>query len=157
MVGSNGTRFSFEYLKCQQSRFAQYLCRYCRFFQGRRSEDDDRQISRFLACAGPNGRWRGNLCGKILLSGASFDDPLVAPVVRQTLLHWAYALSERDFNLGSRRVKRNGATYIPRSLMQDKVGTTFFQPKPDTSSELESKKHAIEGRNARALKRNRAE
>ena len=142
---------------------AQSFCRYCRFFQGRRSEDDDRQISRFLACAGPNGRWRGNLCGKILLSGASFDDPSVAPVVRQTLLHWAYALSDHDFKLGSRRVKRNGATYIPRSLMQDKLGTTFSQPKPDTSSELfastdaESKKRATQGRTARALKRNRAE
>ena len=140
---------------------AQSVCRYCRFFQGRRSEDDDRQISRFLACAGPNGRWRGNLCGKVLLSGASFDDPSVAPVVRQTLLHWAYALSERDFHLGSRRVKRNGATYIPRSLMQEKVGTTFCQPNRDASSDLESKsgskKRSTQDRNARALKRSRAE
>jgi hypothetical protein len=98
---------------------------------------------------------------QVLLSGASFDDPSVAPVVRQTLLHWAYALSERDFHLGSRRVKRNGATYIPRSLMQEKVGTTFSQPNRDASSDLESKsgskKRSTQDRNARALKRSRAE
>lgn len=139
---------------------------YCRFFQGRRSQDDDRQISRFLACAGPNGRWRGNLCGKILLANASFDDASVAPVVRQTLLHWAYSLSESDFKLGSKRVKRNGATYIPRSLMQGKLGGFASRPKADVESEseqqvstcdAESKKRANLDRNERALKRGRAE
>jgi len=33
---------------------------------------------------------------------------------------------ERDFHLGSRRVKRNGATYIPRSLMQEKWELHFL-------------------------------
>lgn len=136
---------------------------YCRFFQGRRSQDDERQISRFLACAGPNGRWRGNLCGKIILSNASFDDPSVAPVVRQTLLHWAYTLSLDDFKSGSRRVKRNGATYIPRSLMQGKAAASSSQPKLDSdlehgsNSDVESKRRASEDRAARALKRRRAE
>lgn len=136
---------------------------YCRFFQGRRSQDDDRQISRFLACAGPNGRWRGNLCGKIILSNASFDDASVAPVVRQTLLHWAYTLSLDDFKSGSRRVKRNGATYIPRALMQGKAAASSSQPKSDIESEhgsnsdAESKKRASEDRTARALKRRRTE
>ena len=135
---------------------------YCRFFQGRRSEDDDRQIGRFLACAGPNGRWRGNLCGKILLANAPYDDPSIAPVVRQTLLHWAYSLSESDFKLGSRRVKRNGATYIPRALMQEKAGAfagrKLVAESEDVSpSDAESKKRAAQDRNARALKRSRAE
>ena len=31
---------------------------YCRFYQGRRSTDDERQISRFNKCAGPTGRFR---------------------------------------------------------------------------------------------------
>jgi hypothetical protein len=135
---------------------------YCRFFQGRRSQDDDRQISRFLACAGPTGRWRGNLCGKVLLANAAFDDPSVAPVVRQTLLHWAYTLSESDFKSGSRRVKRNGATYIPRSLMQDKVGAlaslkSDAESKQVSISNAESKKRSTHDRIARALKRGRTE
>ena len=137
---------------------------YCRFFQGRRSPDDARQISRWLACAGPNGRWRGNLCGKIILSDASFDDPSVAPVVRQTLLHWAYTLSATDFKAGLRRVKRNGATYIPRSVMQAKTGVTHRQKSPVAAepesappSHSESEKLAKQSRDARARKRSRAE
>jgi hypothetical protein len=102
--------------------------------------------------------------GKILLANASFDDASVAPVVRQTLLHWAYSLSESDFKLGSNRVKRNGATYIPRSLMQGKLGG-FASRKADVESEseqqvscdAESKKRANLDRNERALKRGRAE
>ena len=62
--------------------------RYCRFFEGRRSGDDERQIGRWLKCCGPTGRWKGNLVGKVLISGRAFNDPAVAPVVRQTLLHW---------------------------------------------------------------------
>jgi hypothetical protein len=61
---------------------------YCRFYQGRRCEDDDRQIGRWLKCCGPTGRWKGNLCGKVAVAHAAFDDPKVSPVVRQTLLHW---------------------------------------------------------------------
>ena len=35
---------------------------YCRFFQGRRSPDDERQISRWLGVAGPTGRWKASVC-----------------------------------------------------------------------------------------------
>ena len=135
---------------------------FCRFFQGRRSEDDDRQIARWLACAGPSGRWRGNLCGKILLADASFDDPVVAPVVRQTLLHWAYTLSESDFKVGLKKVKRNGATYIPRSAMQAKTGVatqkSTVASEPEIGASLaENKKRTKEDRDARARKRGRSE
>jgi hypothetical protein len=34
---------------------------YCRFYQGRRSSDDERQISRGLGVMGPKGRWRSSL------------------------------------------------------------------------------------------------
>ncbi|XP_063850615.1 uncharacterized protein LOC135094451 isoform X2 [Scylla paramamosain] len=37
---------------------------YCRYFQGRRTEDDERQIGRWSRCAGPKGRWRQNLVTK---------------------------------------------------------------------------------------------
>ena len=70
---------------------------YCRFFMGRRTHDDSRQIARWAACAGPKGRWRNQLCGKVRTAGKSFDDASVSPVIRQTLLHWAYELSEEDF------------------------------------------------------------
>ncbi|CAE7729496.1 unnamed protein product [Symbiodinium sp. CCMP2592] len=72
---------------------------YCRFYQGRRSPDDARQIQRWKACAGFLGRWRNQLCSRINGSGRTFDDAAVAPVIRQTLLHWAYELTEYDWEL----------------------------------------------------------
>jgi hypothetical protein len=70
---------------------------YCRFFQGRRSYDDARQIDRWLKCCGLNGRWKLNLCTKIDRAGTTYNDFKVSPVVRQTLLHWAYELTEHDY------------------------------------------------------------
>ncbi|KAG7170048.1 hypothetical protein Hamer_G012272 [Homarus americanus] len=78
---------------------------YCRFYRGRRSEDDERQIGRWQRCAGNKGRWRQNLVTKIVRSGCAFDNPAVSPVVRQTLLHWGYDLSEDDYKKGVKRVK----------------------------------------------------
>ena len=75
---------------------------YCRFYEGRRSEDDDRQISRWKKCAGVNGRWKANLVAKIVRAGAAFDDASISPVVRQTLWHWAYQLTEEEFGEGYR-------------------------------------------------------
>eukprot|EP00439_Symbiodinium_sp_Y106_P013154 s1261_g1.t3 len=72
---------------------------YCRFYQGRRSPDDARQIQRWKACAGFLGRWRNQLCSRINGSGRAFNDAAVAPVIRQTLLHWAYELTEFDWEL----------------------------------------------------------
>lgn len=71
---------------------------YCRFTLGRRSTDDDRQISRFNGVAGPKGRFRSQLTNKVIASGRSFDDPSVSPVIRQTLHHWAYELNQKDFD-----------------------------------------------------------
>lgn len=70
---------------------------YCRFFLGRRSADDARQIARWCACASSRGRWRNQLCGAVVKASKRWDDPSVSPVIRQTLLHWAYELSEADF------------------------------------------------------------
>lgn len=30
-------------------------------------------------------------------AGAEYNDPRISPVVRQTLLHWGYELTERDY------------------------------------------------------------
>ena len=70
---------------------------YCRFFCGRRSHDDARQIQRWAACAGSSGRWRNQLCGAVAKASSRFDDRKVSPVIRQTLLHWAYELSVADY------------------------------------------------------------
>lgn len=70
---------------------------YCRFYLGRRCDDDERQIGRWLACAGPTGRWKNNLIAKCVAAGKAHNDASVAPVVRQTLLHWAYELTEEDY------------------------------------------------------------
>mmetsp|Transcript_15528 Transcript_15528/g.41755 ORF Transcript_15528/g.41755 Transcript_15528/m.41755 type:complete len:247 (-) Transcript_15528:542-1282(-) len=69
---------------------------YCRFYRGRRTKDDDRQIARAHKVMGPKGRFRTQLMNKVLRSNARFDDKAISPVVRQTLQHWAYRLSERD-------------------------------------------------------------
>lgn len=75
---------------------------YCRFFLGRRSPDDDRQLGRWSRCCGPKGRWKNNLIGKVWRAGRKYDDITVSPVVRQTLQHWGYRLTEADYQ---KRVK----------------------------------------------------
>jgi hypothetical protein len=86
---------------------------YCRFFQGRRTDDDDRQISRWCACAGDKGRWKANLAHKVASSGKDVDDPSISPVVRQTLQHWGYKLTAKDLEEGKRKLKAGlGAPYV---------------------------------------------
>jgi len=75
---------------------------YCRFFQGRRCDDDDRQVGRGLACMGATGRWRTNLLNKIIAGQGkrslqqALDDHNISPVIRQTLQHWGYRPSIAD-------------------------------------------------------------
>ena len=83
---------------------------YTRFWQGRRSWDDERQISRWSKVCGEKGRWRTNLIAKVVAAGAAFDDPKVSPVVRQTLLHWGYELTQADFVKYAKKVKAGAKT-----------------------------------------------
>ena len=69
---------------------------YCRFYQGRRTADDARQISRWVGVAGAKGRWKTNLCKKCVHANKRFDDQTISPVIRQTMLHWAYEITEQD-------------------------------------------------------------
>jgi len=78
---------------------------YCRFYLGRRTDDDARQVSRWLKCCGPKGRWKNNLIGKCVRQGKAFDNKAVSPVVRQTLQHWGYVLTEKDFDKQKKNVK----------------------------------------------------
>lgn len=77
---------------------------YCRFWMGRRCEDDKRQISRWKKCVGETGRWRRILLKKYVQQGirSVFDDADdeddskedVSPVVHQTCHHWAYEVRQ---------------------------------------------------------------
>lgn len=67
---------------------------YCRFYSGRRCSDDARQISRWCKSAGLKGRFRSQICNKILAANTTCDDTKISPVIRQTLLHWGLEITE---------------------------------------------------------------
>ena len=69
---------------------------YCRFYMGRRTKDDERQIDRWLKLTGPKGRFKRSLMNKIIKEGKDYNDKSVSPVIRQVLQHWGYKLSKRD-------------------------------------------------------------
>mmetsp|Transcript_5964 Transcript_5964/g.12600 ORF Transcript_5964/g.12600 Transcript_5964/m.12600 type:complete len:304 (-) Transcript_5964:1116-2027(-) len=79
---------------------------YCRFYLGRRSDDDTRQIGRANQVMGPTGRFRIQLMNKVIRAGARFDDDSISPVIRQTLQHWGYALTEKDLERHVTRVSK---------------------------------------------------
>jgi hypothetical protein len=64
---------------------------YTRFYQGRRCDDDSRQIGRWKRCVGPTGRWKRILLKRYKEKGirdANRDDAEdVSPVVHQTCHH----------------------------------------------------------------------
>lgn len=77
---------------------------YCRFYQGRRCSDDARQISRWLKSAGAKGRFRSQLCNKILAANTSHNDNTISPVIRQTLLHWGLEITPQVLEQHRKRV-----------------------------------------------------
>ena len=70
---------------------------YCDFFNGKRGEDDERQIKRWLQLAGPKGRFRNHLITLIQKKNGSYDDTRISPKIRQTLQHWGYKLTNEDY------------------------------------------------------------
>jgi hypothetical protein len=78
---------------------------YCRFYQGRRCSDDLRQIQRWAKSAGPKGRFRSQLCNKILAAHTTCDDASISPVIRQTMLHWGLAITEDVLERHRKRVQ----------------------------------------------------
>lgn len=71
---------------------------FCKYSTGRRTDDDERQIGRWLKLAGPNGRFRRTLMNKIIKEGTTYDDFSISPVIRQVLLHWGYQLTKKDLD-----------------------------------------------------------
>lgn len=73
---------------------------YCDYYSGKRSHDDERQIKRWKQLAGPNGRFRKFLVTMIMKKGSrkDWDNPEISPAIRQTLQHWGYKLTKKDFD-----------------------------------------------------------
>lgn len=71
---------------------------YCNFYNGRRTDDDERQIKRWLSTAGPNSRFRKWLINQIASKDAKYNDFNISPKIRQTLQHWGYILTKKDFD-----------------------------------------------------------
>lgn len=72
---------------------------YCNFYNGRRGDDDERQIKRWLSFCGPNGRFKRRLINMINKKNTTYDDFTISPVIRQSMQHWGYQLCETDINL----------------------------------------------------------
>lgn len=70
---------------------------YCDYYMGKRGPDDERQIDRWIKTAGPNSRFRRFLINLIHKQNGKYDDYSISPKIRQTLQHWGYVLTERDF------------------------------------------------------------
>jgi len=73
-----------------------WVQRYCRFYLGRRTSDDDRQIKRRQWVAWPKGRFKTRLIWLIRSSYTLYDDPVVSPKIRQLLLHRACEITTDD-------------------------------------------------------------
>ena len=72
---------------------------YCRFYCGRRCNDDIRQIERWKKYAGDtSGRYRRRLINMCIKNNKKYNDLTVSPVIRQGLLHWGYELNTKDYN-----------------------------------------------------------
>ena len=66
---------------------------YFRYWLGRRTKDDERQINRWKGIAS---RFKGFLAKMIKDADSKFDDYSISPKIRQILLHWVYELVESD-------------------------------------------------------------
>ena len=66
---------------------------YCRYYLGRRSEDDKRQTARWNNIAN---RFKGIIVKMIKSRNAKHNDYSLSPKIRQILLHWGYELVECD-------------------------------------------------------------
>ena len=71
---------------------------YFRYWLGRRSLNDERQINKQKGIAS---RFKGKLVKMIKDAGGKFDDYSISPKIRQILLHWGYELTEKDFFVNS--------------------------------------------------------
>ena len=80
---------------------------YCDFYNGKRSDDDKRQIQRWKGLAGPRGRFMRFLVTQIKNKNGKWNDETISPKIRQVLQHWGYRLTKKDYiNEIKRRSKK---------------------------------------------------
>ena len=73
---------------------------YCKYYMGRRHEDDERQIKRWAAFCGLKGRWRNRIYSQINQCGCSIElSQDVSRRIQQSLLHWSYVVNDADYKL----------------------------------------------------------
>ena len=66
---------------------------YCRYYLGRCSRDDERQIARRNNIVN---RFKDAIVKMIKNRNAKYNDYSISPKIRQILLHWGYELVESD-------------------------------------------------------------
>ena len=66
---------------------------YCRYYLGRPSEDDKRQITTWNNIVN---RFKGAIVKMVKGRNAKYNNYSISPKIRQTLLHWGYELVEND-------------------------------------------------------------
>ena len=71
---------------------------YFRYWLGRRSKDDERQINRWKGIVS---RFKGKLVKMIKDAGRKFNDRSISLKMRQILLHWGYEITEKDYLINS--------------------------------------------------------
>ena len=52
-------------------------------------------------------RFKGKLVKMIKDVNGKFDNYSISPKIRQTLLHWGYELTEKDFSINSTNLHKN--------------------------------------------------
>ena len=66
-----------------------------RYWSGRRSKDDKRQVNRWKKIVS---RFRDKLAKMMIRdTGSKIDDYSISPKIRHIILHWGYELTEKDF------------------------------------------------------------
>tara|TARA_B110001469_G_C9608705_1_gene302734 strand:+ start:85 stop:1134 length:1050 start_codon:yes stop_codon:yes gene_type:complete len=72
---------------------------YCRFYMGRRCDDDKRQVGRWINYAGEkSGRWRLRLINLCKNNKLNYNNYEISPVIRQGLQHWGFILKKNHIN-----------------------------------------------------------
>ena len=97
---------------------------YFRYWLGRRSEDNERQINRWKKIVG---RFRGKLAKMIKDAGSKFNDYSISSKIRQILLHWGYELTEKIFFINSTNycIKMNYYWFNKKEIVQRAKKKTF--------------------------------
>ena len=77
---------------CKQDPYGWFQW-YCRYYLGRRSNDDERQIARWNNIVN---RFKGIIVKMIKSRNGKYNDHSISPKIRQILLNWGYKFVESD-------------------------------------------------------------